>query len=410
MTFLTNMTQHTAATVFTVVFLVIFGTTILSVAIRLIIYAKKVYLRRNEHTTITTNPSTPTNRAVANETLDTNSVEKLLEEVAPLQFSPEQLTGFTTNYVTKLGSGGFGAVYKGWLPNKVKIAVKVLRGDNLDERIKEQFMAEVGTIGRTHHINLVRLYGFCFEQELKALVFEYMKNGSLDRYLFDHEKHRTNVAALHEIAVGTAKGIKYLHEECENRIIHYDIKPENILLDANFTPKVADFGLARLLSRANTHITMTGMRGTPGYAAPEMWVPGAPITYKCDVYSFGIMLFEIVRRRRNFDERATESQQWFPTEALKRFVEGRLGEVMASLHGVQEWESMEKAERMCKVGLLCVQYRPQARPEMSMVVKMLEGEMEVTAPPTNAFQHFMGVEIEGRSSSTNPVTSGSSTR
>nr|CAD1817285.1 unnamed protein product [Ananas comosus var. bracteatus] len=378
MTFLTNMTQHTAATVFTVVFLVIFGTMILSVAIRLIIYAIKVYLRRNKRTTITTNPSTPTYRAVANETLDTNSVEKLLEEVAPLQFSPEQLTGFTANYVTKLGSGGFGAVYKGWLPNKVKIAVKVLRGDNLDERIKEQFMAEVGTIGRTHHINLVRLYGFCFEPELGT--------------------------------VGTAKGIKYLHEECENRIIHYDIKPENILLDANFTPKVADFGLARLLSRANTHITMTGMRGTPGYAAPEMWVPGAPITYKCDVYSFGIMLFEIVRRRRNFDERATESQQWFPREALKRSVEGRLGEVIASLHGVQEWESMEKAERMCKVGLLCVQYRPQARPEMSMVVKMLEGEMEVTAPPTNAFQHFMGVEIEGRSSSTNPVTSGSSTR
>ncbi|XP_038973496.1 rust resistance kinase Lr10-like [Phoenix dactylifera] len=287
------------------------------------------------------------------------------------------------NYGKKLGSGGFGEVYEGELPNGVPVAVKVLTG-SLDKTVQEQFMAEVGTIGRTYHVNLVRLYGFCFDATVRALVYEYMENGSLDNYLF-REDRKIEWGTLHEIAIGTAKGIRYLHDECPQRIIHYDIKPANILLDADFSSKVADFGLAKLFSGRNTNGTMAGGRGTPGYAAPEMWMP-FPVTYKCDVYSFGMLLFEIVGRRRNHDTSRGESQEWFPKWVWEKFENARL-EVVASVCGIRE-EEREKAERMSKVALWCVQYQPEARPPMSKVVKMLEGEMEI-APPLNPFQHLL---------------------
>ncbi|KAJ3685091.1 hypothetical protein LUZ61_014255 [Rhynchospora tenuis] len=200
---------------------------------------------------------------VADSQLKMATIENFLNEIArekPIRFFPEQLVAFTQNYLTKLGSGGFGAVYKGKLPNGMPVAVKVLHG-YLDKRVEEQFMAEVSTIGRTYHINLVRLFGFCFDATLRALVYEYMENGALDTLLFRNNMTGGGVSfrMLHEIAVGTAKGIRYLHEECQQKIIHYDIKPGNILLDDKFNPKVADFGLAKLLSRENTHVSMTAI-------------------------------------------------------------------------------------------------------------------------------------------------------
>jgi serine/threonine protein kinase len=177
-----------------------------------------------------------------------------------------------------------------------------------------------------------------------------------------------------------------LHEECQQRIVHYDIKPANILLDANFFPKVADFGLAKLCNRDKTHITMTGMKGTPGYAAPEVWMR-LHITHKCDVYSFGMLLFEIIGRRRNLDLNLTESQDWFPRWGWNKFEAGELGEVML-VCGIEE-KDREAAERMVKVAMWCVQYRPELRPLMSVVVKMLEGEIEIPRPSINPFQHLM---------------------
>ncbi|MBA0729281.1 hypothetical protein Golax_000033, partial [Gossypium laxum] len=224
----------------------------------------------------------------------TLTMDKFLDDMErekPIRFTSQQLWIATDNFANLLGSGGFGAVYKGMFSNGTMVAVKVLYGSS-DKRIEEQFMAEVSTIGRVHHFNLVRLYGFCFEQNLRALVYEYMENGSLDKFLFGEDK-KLGFQQLRSIAVGTAKGIAYLHEECQHRIIHYDIKPGNVLLDAKFLPKVADFGLAKLCNRENTHVTMTGGRGTPGYAAPELWAPFA-VTHKCDVYSFGMLLFEII--------------------------------------------------------------------------------------------------------------------
>ncbi|CAL8990609.1 unnamed protein product [Prunus brigantina] len=307
-----------------------------------------------------------------------------MEREKPIRFTSQQLRIATDNFTNLLGQGGFGAVYKRIFSNGTLVAVKVLNGSS-DKRIEEQFMAEVSTIGRIHHFNLVRLHGFCFEKHLRALVYEYMGNGSLDKFLF-HSNKDLGFEKLHEIAVGTARGIGYLHEECQQRIVHYDIKPENILLDVNFFPKVADFGLAKLCNRDNTHITMTGGRGTPGYAAPEVWMR-FPITHKCDVYSFGMLLFEIIGRGRNLDINIQDSQDWFPRWVWKKFEPGKLGEIMV-VCGIEE-KDKERAERTVKVAIWCVQYMPEARPSMSVVVKMLEGAIEIPRPSTNPFQHLM---------------------
>ncbi|GMH29396.1 hypothetical protein Nepgr_031239 [Nepenthes gracilis] len=235
-------------------------------------------------------------------------------------------------------------------------------------------MAEVGTIGRTYHINLVRLYGFCFDPTMRALVYEYMENGSLDKFLFAEPRRAIEWEKLQEIAIGTAKGIAYLHEECQQQTIHYDIKPGNVLLDSNLNPKVADFGLAKLCDRNSTYVLMSGCRGTPGYAAPELWTP-YPVTHKCDVYSFGMLLFEIVGRRRNHDANLSGgSQEWLPRWTYEKLKKNELSDI-------------KKAERMVMVALWCVQYLPTARPNMSVVVKMLEGGAEI-APPLNPFGYL----------------------
>ncbi|KAG9456357.1 hypothetical protein H6P81_000865 [Aristolochia fimbriata] len=320
------------------------------------------------------------------------SMERFFREMArekPIQFSPEELSVFTHNYATRLGSGAYGEVYKGELPNRVPVAVKVLKGRSSDKRVEEQFMAEVSTIGRTNHINLVKLYGYCFDATVRALVYEYVENGSLDRLLLDKNR-ALEWRKLQEIAIGTAKGLAYLHEGCQPRIIHYDIKPENVLLDSNLCPKVADFGLAKLCSGDQTHVTMTGFRGTPGYAAPEMWNP-FPVTHKCDVYSFGMLLFEIVGRRRNMDESWPESQEWLPRWVWETHEKGELREEITIL-GIEE-EDKEKAERVLKIALWCVQKPPENRPSMSSVVHMLEGGAEVISPP-NPFQHLMSHGVD----------------
>ncbi|KAH7674789.1 Non-specific serine/threonine protein kinase protein [Dioscorea alata] len=350
---------------------------------------QKLVLRKTNNS----NPSPVTNGHAKmispNSWIENATVERFLNNIAkekPIRFTFPQLAGITRNYTIRLGSGGFGTVYKGQLPNGVQVAVKALNtGGSEDKRLMEQqFMAEIGTIGRTFHANLVKLYGFCYDSIARALIYEYMDKGSLDTYLFD-KSHTITWEKLHEIAIGTAKALSYLHDECEQRIIHYDIKPANILLDNNFTPKVADFGLAKLCNREHTHVSMTVGRGTPGYAAPEMWLMGQ-VTYKCDVYSFGILLFEIAGRRRSFDASLEEDERWFPKWVWERYENGEMEKVMEAI-GVDD-EHKGETERKLMVALWCVQYQPERRPPMDKVVKMLEGEMEII-PPLNPFQHLL---------------------
>ncbi|XP_057757339.1 rust resistance kinase Lr10-like [Arachis stenosperma] len=317
----------------------------------------------------------------------THTMDKFLNDIEkdkPFRFTTQQLKIVTDNFSYLLGSGGFGSVYKGVFSDGTIVAVKVLFRSS-DKGIQEQFMAEIGTLGKVHHFNLVKLFGFCVEKNLIAIVYEYMGNSSLDKYLFKQVK-ALEFEKLHEIAIGTARGIAYLHEECQQRIIHYDIKPANILLDMNFNPKVADFGLAKLCNRDNTHISMTGGRGTPGYAAPELWMP-FPVTHKCDVYSFGMLLFEIIGGRRNVDTNVPESQEWFPMWVWKKIDAGEL-QNSALVSELLLEKHKEMVERMIKVALWCVQYRPESRPMMSAVVKMLEGSVEISQP-LNPFQYLM---------------------
>ncbi|XP_059665037.1 PR5-like receptor kinase [Cornus florida] len=321
--------------------------------------------------------------------VDAPSMAKFFQDLAnekAIRFHEQELRSFTSNYSTRLGSGGFGEVYKGQFPNGVQIAVKVLKRSS-ERRAEEQFMSEVGTIGRTNHINLVRLYGFCYNPSISALVFEYMENGSLDKYLFS-DTQTIEWEKLYEIAVGTAKGIAYLHEECMQRIIHYDIKPGNVLLDAKFFPKVADFGLARLWNRDGTHASVTGYRGTPGYSAPELMLKNFPITHKCDVYSYGMLLFEIVGRRKNAISGPTESLDWFPKRVWDEYEKGELATMTISC-GIEE-KDREKAERMSMIALWCVQDSPEARPPMSVVVRMLEAGVDI-APPPRPFHYLYSV-------------------
>ncbi|KAL8545056.1 hypothetical protein ACS0TY_005310 [Phlomoides rotata] len=325
--------------------------------------------------------------------VDAPTMEKFFHEFAqekPVRFSAQQLCSFTENYATVLGSGGFGKVYRGEFPNGIKIAVKVLnRSPN--EHVEQQFMAEIGTIGRTHHINCVRLYGFCYDHCTSSLVYEFMENGSLDKHLFV-ENHELEWEKLHEIALGTAKGIAYLHHECQHRIVHYDIKPGNVLLDENFCPKVADFGLAKLCNRDDTHVSITGgFRGTPGYAAPEFMFNNFPITHKCDVYSFGILLFEIMGRRKHTRVVGSdESLDWFPKKVWEEFEKGEL-RALTEACGIDEKDRM-KAERMGMIGLWCAQDSPEARPPMRDVVRMLEGGVEIVPPP-KPFHYLFSVGI-----------------
>lgn len=165
------------------------------------------------------------------------------------------------------------------------------------EQGEKEFLTEVRVIGLTHHKNLVRLVGFCNEKNHRLLVYELMKNGTLYSFLFGEEKPSWDQRA--DIVLGISRGLLYLHEECETQIIHCDIKPQNVLLDDSFTAKIADFGLAKLMMKDQTK-TSTNVRGTMGYVAPE-WLKNAPVTTKVDVYSFGVLLLEIVFCRKHIE-------------------------------------------------------------------------------------------------------------
>eukprot|EP00253_Pinus_taeda_P019603 PITA_19603 len=325
-----------------------------------------------------------------------SKVEEFLKEYAdqmPTRYSLSQIKKITNNFAEKLGEGGFGVVYKGKLRNGTLVAVKLM--DRHRQGESTDFINEVATIGRLHHVNLVRLLGYCFESFTSALVYEFMANGSLEKFIFaGKEKGRLLTwEKLYSIALGAARGIAYLHQDCEKRIIHFDIKPHNILLDADFTPKVSDFGLAKLCRKGDDHISMTATRGTPGYVAPEVFDRAlGPATDKSDVYSFGMLLLEIVGERKNFDSKVSHSSQfYFPEWAFKLLERGELG--MRLRGGEVEAEDEEKARRMTKVGLWCIQYNYNDRPSMSSVVQMLqENGGEVANPPLPSNPHSASPE------------------
>jgi len=292
-------------------------------------------------------------------------------------FGYRDMQNATKNFSEKLGGGGFGSVFKGTLADSNVVAVKKLESVSQGEK---QFRTEVSTIGTVQHVNLVRLRGFCSEGTKRMLVYDYMPNGSLDFHLF-LKKDSSKVLdwkLRYQIAIGIARGLTYLHEKCRDCIIHCDVKPENILLDTDFCPKVADFGLAKLVGRDFSRV-LTTMRGTRGYLAPE-WISGVAITAKADVYSYGMMLFEVVSGRRNSDPSEDGQVTFFPTLAAKVVIEG--GSVITLLDPrLQGNADIEEVARIIKVASWCVQDNENQRPTMGQVVQILEGILEVNLPP-----------------------------
>ncbi|OIT38149.1 PREDICTED: G-type lectin S-receptor-like serine/threonine-protein kinase At5g24080 isoform X1 [Nicotiana attenuata] len=297
---------------------------------------------------------------------------------APISFSYRDLQHRTNNFSELLGTGGFGSVYKGSLGDGTLIAVKKL-GKVLPHG-EQEFITEVNTIGSMHHMNLVRLCGYCSEGTRRLLVYEFMKNGSLDKWIFHSYSNRDRLLVWptrFRIAIATAQGIAYFHEQCRNRIIHCDIKPENILLDENFCPKVSDFGLAKLMGREHSHV-VTMVRGTRGYLAPE-WVSNRPITVKADVYSYGMLLLEIVGGRRNLDMTCDAEDFFYPGWAYKEMSEGTPEKVVD--RRLEEAIEKEEVMRALMVAFWCIQDEVSTRPTMGEVVKMLEGSVDINMPP-----------------------------
>ncbi|KAK9152112.1 hypothetical protein Syun_010421 [Stephania yunnanensis] len=320
-----------------------------------------------------------------------SETQKLDEDYAFLTaFWSKDLKIATKNFSDKLGSGGFGSVFKGTLPDMTIVAVKKLEGVTQGQK---QFRSEVSTIGLIHHVNLVRLRGFCSEGAKRMLVYDFMPKGSLDRHLFPRNNSRIlNWPQRFQIAVGTARGLAYLHEECRDCIIHCDIKPENILLDADFHPKVADFGLAKLFGHEFSRV-MTTVRGTIGYLAPE-WTSGVAITAKADVYSYGMMLFELISGRRNL-KLANDGRVWFfPTWAAKKVVSD--GQSMLSIldDKLDGNANIEELNRAFKVSCWCIQEDEIQRPSMGQVVQILEGLLDVNDPPINRYLQTLMEEGE----------------
>lgn len=291
-------------------------------------------------------------------------------------FDYKDLQHATKNFSEKLGGGGFGSVFKGKLSDSSVIAVKRL--DSISQGEK-QFRSEVSTIGTIQHVNLVRLRGFCSEGNKKLLVYDYMENGSLDSHIFTEKQSDVmDWKTRYQVALGTARGLTYLHEKCRDCIIHCDIKPENILLDAQLCPKVADFGLAKLVGRDFSRV-LTTMRGTRGYLAPE-WISGVAITAKADVYSYGMMLLEIVSGKRNSEYSQDGKVKFFPRWAARVVVDE--GDILSLLdYRLDRAADAEELSKICKVAYWCIQDDEFQRPSMGQVVQILEGVLDVNLPP-----------------------------
>ncbi|XP_031503093.1 putative receptor protein kinase ZmPK1 [Nymphaea colorata] len=286
------------------------------------------------------------------------------------RFTFEELKKATNNFIEEIGRGGSGVVYKGVLEDKRVVAVKNLEG--LSHGSEAQFWSEVSTIGRINHMNLVTMFGFCAEKAKRLLVYEYLENGSLEKNLFSNGamlawENRFN------IALGTAKALAYLHEECLEWVLHCDVKPQNILLDKDFQPKVADFGLSKLFDRGGNNISQfSRVRGTRGYMAPE-WILNLPITSKVDVYSYGILVLELVTGQSSIGfQRISENGElgnkklipWI--REMVRMNQNWVEEIAdPQLFGMYDHSSMEI---LIKVALQCIEEERDVRPSMSQVV------------------------------------------
>ncbi|KAK2386681.1 putative receptor protein kinase ZmPK1 [Trifolium repens] len=292
------------------------------------------------------------------------------------EFNYSELKQATKGFSEEIGKGAGGTVYKGLLSDNRVVAIKRLHEANQEE---SEFFAEVSIIGRLNHMNLIGMLGYCAEGKHRMLVYEYMKNGSLAENLSSN--NALDWGKRYNIALGTAKALAYLHEECLEWILHCDIKPQNILIDSDFKPKVADFGLSKLLQRNNVdNSSFSRMRGTRGYMAPE-WIFNLSITSKVDVYSYGIVVLEMITGKSpTMCIKVADNEIVSHNERLVTWVR----EKRRKVSDVECWveqiidpavESnydIVKLETLAMVALDCVEEEKDLRPTMSQVVERLQ--------------------------------------
>lgn len=303
------------------------------------------------------------------------------------RFSFRELQIATGNFSPKniLGQGGYGVVYKGCLPNRTVVAVKRLKDPNFTGEV--QFQTEVEMIGLALHRNLLRLYGFCLTPKERLLVYPYMPNGSVADCLRDTRQAKPSLdwnRRMH-IALGTARGLLYLHEQCNPKIIHRDVKAANILLDESFEAVVGDFGLAKLLDRRDSHVT-TAVRGTVGHIAPEYLSTGQS-SEKTDVFGFGILLLELITGQKALDAGNGQVQKGMILDCVRTLHEERRLEVLIDRDLKGCFDPME-VEKTVELALQCTQSHPNLRPKMSEVLKILEVLVEPVTEESQGGTNF----------------------
>ncbi|KAK1280024.1 Protein NSP-INTERACTING KINASE 3 [Acorus gramineus] len=302
------------------------------------------------------------------------------------QYDPEVCLGHLKRYTFKelrtatdhfnskniLGKGGFGIVYKGCLQDGTIVAVKRLKDCNAVGG-EIQFQTEVEMISLAVHRNLLRLCGFCTTENERLLVYPYMPNGSVASRLREHIRGKPVLdwSRRKRIALGTARGLLYLHEQCDPRIIHRDVKAANILLDEDFEAIVGDFGLAKLLDHRESHVT-TAVRGTVGHIAPEYLSTGQS-SEKTDVFGYGILLLELITGQKALDFGRAANQKGVMLDWVKKLHQENKLQMMVDRDLKDKYDRIE-LEEMVQVALLCTQFHPSHRPKMSEVVRMLEGD------------------------------------
>ncbi|XP_013611165.1 PREDICTED: probable serine/threonine-protein kinase At1g01540 [Brassica oleracea var. oleracea] len=277
--------------------------------------------------------------------------------------------GFSDKHV--IGQGGYGIVYRGVLEDKSIVAIKNLLNNR--GQAEKEFKVEVEAIGRVRHKNLVRLLGYCVEGEHRMLVYEYVDNGNLEQWLHGDglgSKSPLTWEIRMNIVLGTAKGLMYLHEGLEPKVVHRDIKSSNILLDKQWNAKVSDFGLAKLLGSEMSYVT-TRVMGTFGYVAPEYASTGM-LNERSDVYSFGVLVMEMISGRNPVDYSRPVGEVNL-VEWLKRMVSNREAEGVLDPRMVEK-PSLRSLKRTLLVALRCVDPNAQKRPKMGHVIHMLEAE------------------------------------
>ncbi|KAH6799382.1 hypothetical protein C2S51_035866 [Perilla frutescens var. frutescens] len=324
----------------------------------------------------------------------------------PNIYSYKDLKAATSNFSeeNKLGEGGFGDVYKATLKNGNMVAVKKL---NISySRAKADFETEVRLISNVHHRNLVRLLGCCSKGSELLLVYEYMANGSLDRFLYGDKRGTLTWKQRFDIIFGTARGLAYLHEQYHVTIIHRDVKPSNILLDNDFGAKIADFGLARLLPENQSHVS-TKFAGTLGYTAPEYAIHGH-LSEKVDTYSFGVVILEMMSGRRISDVNVDSENEYLLEEAWKLHESGMHQKLADETLDSNEYKP-EELKKMVEIALLCTQSPASSRPTMSEILAMLLSDRSVLEqrPPTRTSFTYGNIINVGETTSASTGTSAS---